>query len=217
MTKDGFVFLAMGFTGKEAARWKESYLEAFNSMEEALRTQSVPAQAALPQFITTEQRGVLRTLLEERFPDGKNRPYAWSRFSNHFKLSAAAKSERAYWSLPFNRFDEACDYIRTMQGDKVGFDPSLAAFMPPDGRYVIEVVNGRPVRQPAPVAVDCYMMSLQQFVNAIDGDFGAEMSTEQLEKMIQSGVRRLSARSAHHGKVVNNARKEQGGLPDRPF
>ncbi len=33
MTKDGFMFLAMGFTGKEAARWKVAYITAFNLME----------------------------------------------------------------------------------------------------------------------------------------------------------------------------------------
>lgn len=33
MTRDGFVFLAMGFTGKEAAQWKEAYINAFNAME----------------------------------------------------------------------------------------------------------------------------------------------------------------------------------------
>lgn len=36
MTRDGFVFLAMGFTGKEAALWKEAYIDAFNRMEKEL-------------------------------------------------------------------------------------------------------------------------------------------------------------------------------------
>lgn len=36
MTKDGFVFLAMGFTGKRAAQWKEAYINEFNRMEMAL-------------------------------------------------------------------------------------------------------------------------------------------------------------------------------------
>ena len=36
ITRDGFVFLAMGFTGKEAARWKEAYITAFNQMEALL-------------------------------------------------------------------------------------------------------------------------------------------------------------------------------------
>ncbi len=36
MTKDGFAFLCMGFTGKKAAEWKEKYIKAFNSMEQRL-------------------------------------------------------------------------------------------------------------------------------------------------------------------------------------
>jgi Rha family phage regulatory protein len=37
ITRDGFTFLAMGFTGKKAAQFKEAYINAFNQMEEALR------------------------------------------------------------------------------------------------------------------------------------------------------------------------------------
>lgn len=37
ITRDGFVFLCMGFTGQQAAVWKERYIEAFNQMEQALR------------------------------------------------------------------------------------------------------------------------------------------------------------------------------------
>ncbi|ECC9277842.1 Rha family transcriptional regulator [Salmonella enterica subsp. enterica] len=40
ITKDGFMFLVMGFTGKKAARLKEAYIAKFNSMEEELRQQS---------------------------------------------------------------------------------------------------------------------------------------------------------------------------------
>lgn len=37
MTKDGFVFLAMGFTGKRAAQFKVAYINAFNEMAEQLQ------------------------------------------------------------------------------------------------------------------------------------------------------------------------------------
>lgn len=46
MTRDGFAFLAMGFTGKEAARWKETYIAAFNAMEQRLRANPMPAPMA---------------------------------------------------------------------------------------------------------------------------------------------------------------------------
>lgn len=37
ITRDGFTFLVMGFTGKVAAKFKEDYINAFNTMEETLR------------------------------------------------------------------------------------------------------------------------------------------------------------------------------------
>ena len=42
LTRDGFAFLAMGFTGKKAAAWKEKFLAAFNAMEEALMASPQP-------------------------------------------------------------------------------------------------------------------------------------------------------------------------------
>lgn len=37
ISRDGFAFLAMGFTGKEAAKFKEAFIAAFNKMEDALK------------------------------------------------------------------------------------------------------------------------------------------------------------------------------------
>ncbi|EIM5531714.1 Rha family transcriptional regulator [Salmonella enterica subsp. enterica] len=47
ITKDGFVFLVMGFTGKKAAAFKEAYIAEFNRMEATLRGEpaSLPAPA----------------------------------------------------------------------------------------------------------------------------------------------------------------------------
>lgn len=41
MTKDGFAFLAMGFTGGKAAAFKEAYIKQFNVMEAELRNRPV--------------------------------------------------------------------------------------------------------------------------------------------------------------------------------
>lgn len=44
ITRDGFVFLCMGFTGAQAALWKEKYIEAFNRLEaEICRREAQPA------------------------------------------------------------------------------------------------------------------------------------------------------------------------------
>jgi Rha family phage regulatory protein len=42
MTRDGFSFLAMGFTGSRAAEFKERYIAEFNRMEAALRERQEP-------------------------------------------------------------------------------------------------------------------------------------------------------------------------------
>jgi Rha family phage regulatory protein len=41
MTRDGFTFLVMGFTGKKAAQFKEAYIRRFNEMEQQLRQRAI--------------------------------------------------------------------------------------------------------------------------------------------------------------------------------
>lgn len=44
LTRDAFVFVAMGFTGRRAAEFKEAYIAAFNAMEQRLRFPDYLAQ-----------------------------------------------------------------------------------------------------------------------------------------------------------------------------
>lgn len=53
LTKDGFMFLVMGYRGKKAANIKELYIKAFNSMEALLRERSTSI------WIETRQKGKL--------------------------------------------------------------------------------------------------------------------------------------------------------------
>ena len=52
ITRDGFVFLCMGFTGARAADWKEAYISAFNEMESALR-EAPATMAGINQLVKT--------------------------------------------------------------------------------------------------------------------------------------------------------------------
>ncbi len=47
MTKDGFAFLVLGFTGADAARFKEAYIAAFNAMEAELSNRR-PSRPIVP-------------------------------------------------------------------------------------------------------------------------------------------------------------------------
>ena len=56
ITRDGFVFLAMGFTGKEAAYWKEQFIKAFNSMESTLIAVQSDHERWVQDMIDRQQR-----------------------------------------------------------------------------------------------------------------------------------------------------------------
>lgn len=54
MTRDGFMFLAMGFTGARAAQMKELFIAAFNDMETALARRAEADVQRLAQVIAPE-------------------------------------------------------------------------------------------------------------------------------------------------------------------
>ena len=56
MTRDGFVFLAMGYRGKKAAQFKEAYIRRFNEMESYIKT-LVATRTDYPQL--TEHISIL--------------------------------------------------------------------------------------------------------------------------------------------------------------
>ena len=60
LTRDGFSLLVMGFTGPAALHWKLLYIEAFNKMEQTLRS-----NADLRQLVTQITTDVLRTVLPD--------------------------------------------------------------------------------------------------------------------------------------------------------
>ncbi|NDY71815.1 hypothetical protein DO021_01530 [Desulfobacter hydrogenophilus] len=65
MTRDGFVLLVMGFTGKRAMEWKLKYIEAFNAMEKAQKdklylkaTLQIPIDSDLTVLLPTGEFGI---------------------------------------------------------------------------------------------------------------------------------------------------------------
>ena len=62
LNRDGFAFLCMGFTGQQAAVWKERYIEAFNQMEAALRG-NLPAVQHQQQITLAREVGQLRDMM----------------------------------------------------------------------------------------------------------------------------------------------------------
>lgn len=107
MTKDGFVFLAMGFTGKKAAEFKERYIRAFNDMESKLASQQqLPADVVqLLGDLNEAMRGEDRKLV----PTGTLRTL----FSTVDEQTSAIRQQ-------LDDLDSALGYIRESLEERVG-------------------------------------------------------------------------------------------------
>ncbi len=65
ITKDGFVYLAMGFTGAKAAQFKEAYINAFNQMEKQLHEQKhLPATTSNTAILETDKYQLLNNMVK---------------------------------------------------------------------------------------------------------------------------------------------------------
>lgn len=91
MTRDGFVFLVMGYRGKKAAKFKEEYIKRFNRMEQFIKT-LVNARKDYP--LLTENIKLLHE---------NPRPYHFSNecdMINRIVLGMSAKQFRTLNNIP---------------------------------------------------------------------------------------------------------------------
>ena len=64
MNRDGFTLLAMGFTGKKALKFKLKYIEAFNKMEDQIKTGGfkIPSTMAEALRLAADQQEQIETM-----------------------------------------------------------------------------------------------------------------------------------------------------------
>ncbi|MCD0493882.1 Rha family transcriptional regulator [Chromobacterium violaceum] len=66
MTKDGFMFLVMGFTGKQAGRIKVAFIDAFNTMAEQLKRRDLGLWQQMQELIAREVESKVRASFGSR-------------------------------------------------------------------------------------------------------------------------------------------------------
>ena len=124
LTRDGLTLLVMGYTGKEAMKFKLAYIEAFNCMERQLEAQRTAP--AVPPLSTTSDRRKLNNLVREWAAlSGQSFPDCWAEIHVAFEIDAVA-------DLPCTKVKEAEDYVRARIRDHgkpaLGFKPELAVY-----------------------------------------------------------------------------------------
>lgn len=107
LTRDGFTFLAMGFTGARAQEFKWAYIDAFNKMEAALR--QCPAKAQLPAPTLTEQQSyqILSEVAKRCKRNGVH-------YQTVYRALKARYQVTKYTNIPRDKFDDAVKFICTV-------------------------------------------------------------------------------------------------------
>lgn len=105
ITRDGFIFLVMGFTGKTAAKFKEAYIRAFNEMEAKLRRQQEEARIERLMHPTRRMADMPKMVSDSLAQtDGIVESYGKQRVVSSVTLSRLMCKEHRY----------VCDSVRRM-------------------------------------------------------------------------------------------------------
>ena len=221
ITKDGFVFLAMGFTGKEASQWKVAYITAFNKMEAdlAAKLQTFANPAIDYTRINPAQAQTLKELVQMVVESGKQSyGETWARLHNKFRVNS-------YLELSDQQFEDACDYLRAKApqvpalnmaqvtrsmeaANAVAAQVQAAVFEKlmtgnsrmANGRWMLSFASGRDNTTVPCVTLiddDAFVMSLAYLATAIVAPGGMMPSNTDLANLASACNKRLSARLTH--------------------
>ena len=132
LTRDGFTFLAMGFTGEKAQVFKWAYIDAFNRMEEALRN---PPK---PEYITVEHRWAIQKAVGRKARgQSVNYQTVYRALKDHFKVEK-------YTHILEADFDAAIAFIESL--------PPME--LPPLNEPAPKQISAAPQKEPKKFLVD---------------------------------------------------------------
>lgn len=83
VTRDGFTLLAMGYTGKEAMKFKEDYINAFNAMESELkRIYTERQQWQIERDKGVVIRHILTDTIKMKIADSPHKRFSYPNYTN---------------------------------------------------------------------------------------------------------------------------------------
>lgn len=197
LTRDGFVFLAMGFTGKEAAQWKEAYIEAFNRMESELLGKTIrPANPAIDYTrISPAQAQDLKELVHTIVESGvQGFGETWRRLHNKFRVNS-------YLELPAASFADARAYLL----DKLPAQTAMPKIITPaptaadaKRRRLLTLVEPNGIPQTVELADDQHIFSTAELCSHIENEVLARGDLQAIARSVCTlTMRKAGADGAH--------------------
>jgi len=132
LTKDGFMLVVMGFTGKKAFEIKEAYITAFNQMAKKLFPQTQYGLKQLPPLTPKQQRHIqerIKVLVNTQV--GATYSSLWGSVKKEFEVGT-------YKDIQADKYPALCEFLRC--------EPIEGEILPPENNeayeYPMETVKG---------------------------------------------------------------------------
>jgi Rha family phage regulatory protein len=199
MTKDGFMFLVMSFTGKKAAAIKEGYIAAFNWMAAQLGLSSKSLVAkAVSEALGAEGARTLSNVMRCRV----------AKLDAEHQRSATAKLASALHArfdvprmelIPADKMDAACNFVASyaIEGEYI---PRQSSLIPEKlgqcDRYLLSA-DPKGNAQITPVPMGAFVLTRQQFMQSmlVHGDM--PVSTAEMFEFVALATENLRRRSLY--------------------
>lgn len=139
LTKDGFMLLVMGFTGKQAMAIKIAYIEAFNAMSEAILDLNNTLSDGLPAKTTADDRTPLRQAVAA-LVGRKGIDYSTAYGMIHQRFNVGAIED-----IPAEKLPEAVAYVHALTlhtgltGEVLDALPKAEPKLPIDGNSLADI------------------------------------------------------------------------------
>ena len=142
LTKDGFILLVMGFTGKNAMSIKIAYINAFNAIAEKLRQIQAQQHVSISHLISKEQADTIQRAVEER-SQRTGEPYQKIYAGLHTYLNIDS-----YRAMPVENYTAALKYLESIPNAPDMFksavvENNVLRTINADGRWLVIVKNNR--------------------------------------------------------------------------
>ena len=142
LTKDGFMLLVMGFTGKNAMSIKIAYINAFNAIAEKLRRIQAQQHVSISHLISKEQADTIQRAVEER-SQRTGEPYQKIYAGLHTYLNIDS-----YRAMPVEHYTAALKYLESIPNAPDMFksavvENNVLRTINADGRWLVIVKNNR--------------------------------------------------------------------------
>lgn len=197
MTKDGFMFLVMGFTGKKAAQIKEAFINAFNAMAAELLKKEGPKKNPT---LSPAMQEYIQSCVNGR---AKKDSQAYQTIYRGIK---AAFHVGTYTDIPASKFPALCKYL----------DVPVAVELI-EGEYLPEGGQQLAVAELPEINVREQMLGWMSSSVPLDGDLLAQVEEKSVSLALdfhKIAREHIAKRIAHHCVTVKSGLNKQAALAE---